>query len=125
MTTRIATTTMPQLNTKKPSPLTLCSPFPRWSWLHAHEGERLRSKAVLEFLEGGVLKNPWSRGTWGEITVMPEVVGVDFDCPSHMPMLSLSFGNAVHVACMNTAEKSLKSIRIPDGALNIGGVVPA
>ena len=40
-------------------------------------------------------------------------------------MLSLSFGNAVHVACMNTAEKSLKSIRIPDGALNIGGVVPA
>ncbi|QDZ18669.1 hypothetical protein HOP50_02g11720 [Chloropicon primus] len=96
----------------------------RWTWVHEKDTEGLRnSRGVLVFQDGGTLENPWGKGTWGEITVLPEIISVEWHCPPRHPILSLTFGNAVHVICMNVERGVLKSIRIPDGVLNMGAKV--
>ena len=98
----------------------------RWSWVHDHDREILHRNPVLVSRTEGALENPWGGGAWGEITALPAIhPAIEWKCPQFNPILSLSFGNAVHIVCMNWQKGVMRSIRIPDGALNRGAMVAA
>ena len=95
----------------------------KWTWVYEGDKQNLYSKPVLEFQKEGVLNNPWTNGTWGAISAPPQIVSVDWSCPKHKPLLSLNMGNAMHVVCMDLKKKHMRSIRVPDAALNAGAMI--
>ncbi len=78
---------------------------------------------MVQFKLGGELKNPWGEGKWGQIKGLPQILGVDWSCSHSNPIVTIHMGNALHVACLDMGEKTLSSIRVPDGVLNLGALI--
>ncbi len=94
-----------------------------WTWVYEQDKANLYGKPVLQFKADGKVKNPWGKGTWGELSVVPQLVSVDWSCPRYNPVLSVHVGNAMHVVCMNLQKKVMKSTRVPDGVINLGALI--